>query len=82
MKTSVITFTNLENNTFFFSTNHCQNHDLGNNYVPCTHTIPSSVVPRESVPSGIVKNIEDLKAVFYDDLKEIPNPDENYQPNF
>lgn len=65
---------------YFFSTDHCQKHKLGSDYVPVTHYLPSYVVARESVPDGIVKTKEDVVAVFYHKLKEIPNPDSNFKP--
>jgi len=80
MKTQIVVISN--DNTYFFSKNHCQNHGLGDEYVPCTHYIPSYVEPRNSVPDGIVKNVSDLVAVFYHDMKEIKNPDDNMQPVF
>lgn len=82
MRQSIIVISNLENNTYFFSTDHCQKHNLGNNFVPCTHGVPSYVVPRESLPDGMIKNVKDLVAVFYDDMQEIPNPDPSFQPVF
>jgi len=80
MKNQVVVISNMDDNTYFFSKDHCQNHGLGKNYVPCTHYLPSQVTPRESVPDGIVKNVKDLVAVFYYDAIEIPNPDVNMQP--
>jgi hypothetical protein len=82
MKTQVVVISSMDNNTYFFSKNHCQNHNLGEEYVPCTHTLPIQVEPRPSVPDGIVKDVKDLAAVFYDDMKEIPNPDKTMQPVF
>jgi hypothetical protein len=66
--------------TYFFSTDHCQEHGLGENFVPCTHSIPSWVYPRECVPDGWINTKEQLVSVFYHDMKEIPNPDPRYQP--
>lgn len=82
MKKQIVVISNVDSGEYFFSTDHCQNHGLGNKFVPCTHYIPSCVVPRDSVPDGIVKNVSDLVAVFYYDMIEIPNPDSNKQPNF
>lgn len=81
MRESIVVISNMEENTYFFSKDHCQNHGLGDSFVPCTHYIPSSVVPRESLPDGIIKNVTDLVAVFYYDMKEIPNPDPNMKPD-
>jgi hypothetical protein len=80
MKKQVVVIS--DEKTYFFSKDHCQNHGLGDNYVPCTHFIPSQVTPRESVPDGVIKDVKDLVSVFYHDMKEIPNPDTNMQPIF
>lgn len=80
MKKQIIVIANMENNTYFFTKDHCQDHKLGENYVPCTHIIPSYVMPRPSVPNGIIQDVHDLVSVFYNDMKEIPNPDPNMQP--
>jgi hypothetical protein len=82
MKDQIIVISNMRNNTYFFSKNHCQEHGLGTDYVPCTHYFPRNVTPRKSVPNGIINSVEDLVSVFYDDMNEIPNPDKNMQPTF
>ena len=80
-KKMIVVISNMDNSTYFFSKDHCQNHGMGDSFVPCTHYIPSRVVPRKSVPDGIIKNITDLVAVFYDDMVEIDNPNPNFKPN-
>ena len=82
MKTQIVVISNMDDNTYFFSKNHCQKHNLGENFVPCTHSIPSNVEPRKSVPDGTIKNVNDLVAVFYHDMTEIKNPDIDMQPVF
>ena len=82
MKNQVVVISNMDDNTYFFSKDHCQNHGLGSYFVPCTHYLPSRVEPRESVPDGIIKDTKDLVAVFYYDMQEIQNPDVNMQPVF
>lgn len=82
MENQIVVISNDDNNTYFFSKNHCQKHGLGAEYVSCTHYIPSNVASRESVPDGIVRNVKDLVAVFYDDMEEIPNHDKSMQPIF
>jgi hypothetical protein len=56
---SIITISNLSTGQFFFTTDHCQNHGLGPNWVPCTATLPMHVVPRPCVPDGVVRTKED-----------------------
>jgi len=79
----VITHTNLALGQFFFSTDHCQEWDGYNSqWVPCTAKLPMRVVPRASVPDGIVDTVEKYIAVFLDDVEEIPNPDANFVPDY
>ena len=79
MKEEIITVSNLDTGKFFFTTDHCQKHGLPDAWVPITIYIPMKVVPRESLPEGIIKNKEDYKKVFCDDLEEIKNPQAEYQ---
>lgn len=82
MKTSITVISSHETGNYFFSTDHCQEHGLGNSYVPCTYNVPMMVEPRKSVPDGIVKNFEDIKSVFYFDMTEIENPQKKYIPSY
>lgn len=77
-----ITFiSNYEKGVYFFSTDHSQDHGLGDDFIPCSRCFPFYVVPRESVPDGIVDTLEKFKSL-YKELVEIPNPDPRYQPTF
>ena len=67
---------------YFFSTDHYQKHGLDDTYVPVTYTLPIHVLPRPSLPTGIITNVDELKLVFYDEMVEIPNPNPDYQPKF
>lgn len=78
-KTEIITISSEDAGKFFFTTDHCQNHGLGGDWVPVTTYLPMKVVPRESLPDGIIKNKEDYKRVFCNDLEEIKNPQEEFQ---
>lgn len=69
---------NSKKQIYFFSTDHCQKR-IGKGWTPCTLTLPLKVVPRSSLPDGIVANKEDIKKIFLDDMEEIPNPDPNLQ---
>lgn len=84
----IITVSNLDTMEYFFTTDHCQKHGLGDKWVPCTYRLPMQVTPRESLPFGLVTNKEELKTIFYNKLpitdqdifyKEIPNPQSEYQ---
>lgn len=79
MRQTIITISNLNTMEFFFTTNHCQKHALSNDWVSCTTDLPMSVVPRESLPSGIITNKEEYLKVFERGLTEIPNPQPEYQ---
>jgi len=76
----ITTISNLSLGQFFFTTDHCQKHGLGPDWVPCTATLPMHVVPRLCVPDGIVRTKEDYMKVFYLDSVEIPNPDPTFDP--
>lgn len=75
----IISISNEDTKEVFFSTDHCQKHNKGNNFVPCTYSLPMYVVPREGVEDGIVDGIEKLIRVFYKDFTIIPNPDPQFQ---
>lgn len=76
---SIITISNVNTGEYFFTTDHCQNHNLGPDWVSTTSTIPMEVVARECLPDGIIRNKEDYKKIFHAEGKEIPNPDPNFQ---
>lgn len=76
---SIITISNYEKKQFFFSNDHCQKHNLGEDWVPCTARIPMQVVPRPGLESGMITNKEEYKRVFYTDHEEIPNPQPEHQ---
>lgn len=76
---TIIVISNVNTGEYFFTNNHCQNHNLGSHWVPVISRIPMEVVKRESFPDGIIKNKEDYKKIFHADGIEIPNPDSNCQ---
>jgi len=74
-------FSNLRDGTYFFSTSHHQPIEDGHaGFVPSTGGLPMSVVPRESVPDGVVRTIDEYIAVFHGDKTEIANPEHAFQP--
>lgn len=79
MKTITI-ISSLDRKLFFQSTDHCQEHELGSDFIPVTYTLPMQVSPRKSLPNGLIKNLNELISIFYDDMIEIPNPNKNYIP--
>lgn len=75
----IITIGNLNKKEYFFTTDHCQEHGLGGDWVPVTSALPMHVVKRESLPDGVIRNKEDYKKIFYNDSMEIPNPNPEFQ---
>lgn len=67
----IVIISSWENKEYFFSTYHCQDHKLGDTYIPASYNIGNTW-----------HNKEDIVSVFYQHMKEIPNPDSNYQPEF
>lgn len=86
----IITISNINTNEYFFTTDHCQKHNLGSDWVPCTFTIPMTCSPRKGLESGVINTLEEWRIVFggkscvigSPDNKEIPNPDPAFQPVF
>jgi hypothetical protein len=79
MKKPIITISSIDKKQFFFTTDHCQKHNLGEDWVSCSSYLPIYVVPRAVVPDGWVKTKEQYKSVFYYNYEEIPNPNPAYQ---
>lgn len=76
---TLIVISNVNTGEYFFTKDHCQDHTLGSNWVPCTMRLPMQVAKRESCPDGVVRNKEDYKKVFHVSGKEISNPDPKFQ---
>lgn len=76
---TLIVISNVNTGEYFFTTDHCQNHNLGGAWVPITMRLPMTIVKRESCPDGIVRDKETYKKVFHKSGKEIPNPDSKFQ---
>ena len=74
VRNNITIISNIDTMQFFVADNHCEEHNLGDAFVPCTYSLPMFVTPRDFLPSGIIKSKEDLVNVFYDDMVEIPNP--------
>lgn len=70
MTNSIITISNLDKNQFFFTTDHCQPHNLGDKWVSCTQYRTT----REAVKKQEEEGINEWARCF-----EIPNPQPEYQ---
>ena len=83
MRDSIVVHSSQEKGVYFFSTDHCQRlepgQNISNDFVPTTFSIPMNVVPRPALPTGRILDKEDLKLIFYQGKKEIPNPDPKFQ---
>jgi len=81
-------FSSSELHQFFFSTDHIQRYrspiggQIDESFVPCSGSLPIYVVPRPSLPNGLVDTLDKYIQIFHDDEIEIPNPDPNYQPDY
>lgn len=75
----IITISNLETHEYFFTTKHCQPHNLGPDWVSCSARIPMHVVPRKGVEDGVISTVAQYNEVFNSDMKEILNPQPEYQ---
>jgi hypothetical protein len=79
-------YTILSNDTtkqFFFSSDHCQRLSstvkLSKDWVPITFWLPMQVVPRPSLPDGVVDTLDKYIQLFHNDETEIENPDPKYR---
>lgn len=76
---TIITINNVDTGEYFFTTDHCQPHNLGKQWVPVTTRLPMTVVPRRTCPDGIVGDRETYVKVFHASGREIRNPESNFQ---
>lgn len=80
----VIIHASSERKEYFFSTDHCQGVHAPASYptgfTPISFYLPQRVVPRPSLPSGLVETVKDVITIFFSDGAEIPNPDASFQP--
>ncbi len=79
-------FDSLARREFFFSTKHLQRLysrvSVPDEFVAVSFTLPMSVIPRPSLPDGLVDTIEKYVMIFHPGQKEIPNPDPLFVPDF
>lgn len=58
-------------NAMFFSNDHCHGlrvePNLDSSWVPCSGSLPHSVVARPSIPDGMIKNVQEYVALFCPD---------------
>lgn len=79
-------YSSRERKEFFFSTSHLQRFDspikIDDSFVPISGRIPTTVIPRPSLPDGYIDTMEKYIMIFHGDEKEIPNPDSKFQAKF
>lgn len=79
-RTHIVIISSYNKNQYFFSNDHCQDHGLGEDFVPVTHYLPARCVPREGIEDGIIDTVEKWLICCYSDMTEIENPDINFKP--
>ncbi len=79
-RSSLTIISSMKTNSFFFSDDHCFGIDIAEmkekGFVPCTAQIPLHVKERESLPSGVVRTIEEYITIFHRDEKQINSIEE------
>lgn len=74
---SVTVFTNVDDDSYFFSDDYCIGVDyLPKAYVPGSVSIPHRCIPRESLPSGWVGNVDDYITIYHSEGKYLKTVDE------
>lgn len=69
---TVIIISSMKDKTFFYSDDHCFGYKvLPDNFVPCTTSLPMSVVAREGLEDGIIDTLEKYESVFCDGYTRI-----------
>lgn len=81
---TVVIMSNNDRKEYYFSSRHVMTDDKGNlldyqDFVPCTYLIPNTVVPRPSLPDGIVDTVAKMLMIFHYDEVEIENPYPQYR---
>lgn len=83
----VIIHSSYSRGEYFFSTDHCQRIHApetfppGEDWVPTTFYLPQGVVPRPSLPEGVIRTQADVVTIHHQGDREIPNPDPRFQPS-
>jgi len=86
---AIIAFVDHCRGEYFFSTDRLQpmkdghtgdQYHFWSHYKLWVHTLPIKVVPRPTLPSGVVQSKADVVTVYYPNYTEISNPDQAYQP--
>lgn len=72
-----ITITHVETGDFFFTDDYCIGVDyLPTQWVPCTTQLPTRVVPRETLPDGVVDTLDKYILIFHPEGRLIERVDE------
>jgi hypothetical protein len=67
-----------DDNEILFTDGHCL--ECGHDWVPISTSIPSTCTPRECLPSGEIKTLEDYALIYFKDKKILGlYPDGVYQ---
>ena len=72
-----ISVVNRSKGVAFFTNDHCFGYDvLPDDFTSCTSVVPQTVVPRKGLESGVITNIDEYVAVYYDDCRIIESTQE------
>lgn len=73
----LIIHSSVDEKIFFFSDNHCFGYEvLPSHFVPCTAVFPLQVWPRDSLPDGWIRTIEQYIEVFCSGERQITSIEE------
>lgn len=74
---SVISVCNRNHGIVFFTNDHCFGIGvLPKDFFTCTSVLPENVAPRKGLESGVITNIDEYIAVYYDDCRIIESTQE------
>lgn len=76
-QSTFISVVNRSKGVAFFTNDHCFGYDvLPDDFTSCTSVVPQTVVPRKGLESGVITNIDEYVAVYYDDCRIIESTQE------
>ena len=72
-----ISVSNRNHGIVFFTNDHCFGVGvLPKDFFTCTSVLPENVAPRKGLESGVITNIDEYVAVYYDDCRIIESTQE------
>lgn len=72
-----VSVSNRNHGIAFFTNDHCFGIGvLPKDFVACTSVVPQNVAPRKGLESGVITNIDEYIAIYYDDCRIIESTQE------